>query len=82
MSYTDGLVFSVLKGDDVCPVSVSYFSNDLLLFGGHLFLDVGSLVECMFATFSIIVASLYLASFSHLFHIGIVLILQWIWSNC
>ena len=49
--FTVGLVLFVLKGvppllhrgNDVCPVLVSYFSNDCLMYFWHMFFDGGSL---------------------------------------
>ena len=55
------------RGSDVCPLLVSYFSINQWMYFWHFFLDVSYLLESMFTMFSIIVASLFRASFSHRF---------------
>ena len=49
------------RGHDVCLLLVSYFSIDFWMYFWHMFLDVGYLLDCMFAPFSIILASFFRA---------------------
>ena len=73
MSDTVGLVLSVLKGatplprrgSDVCPVLVVYINIVLGIYFGHMFLDVGISLRLVFASFSIVWASLVRASILH-----------------
>ena len=53
------------RGNVVCPLWVSCFNIICWMFRGHTVLDYGYLLDSMFAPFSINLASLLRASFSH-----------------